>query len=123
LRGRATEVTGLRAADEPAEPDPLPGPLPVAGGGNIFRDACVWIASGTESRPQRRQNDRTTMVEAKVSMPMAQADAPTPRKPLRLWPGVAAAVLLCVTRYVLPVVVPGTIAYGMIGAVVGALAI
>lgn len=59
-------------------------------------------------------------------MPMAQTDAPdapTPRKPLRLWPGVAAAVLLCVSRFVVPVVLPRAIAFGMMGAVVCALAI
>ena len=46
----------------------------------------------------------------------------TPRKPLRLWPGVVAAVLLVVVR-LMPIVVPEAIAVAMIGAVVGALAI
>lgn len=53
----------------------------------------------------------------------AQTDAPTPRKPLRLWPGVAAAVLLCVSRFVVPVALPRAVAYGMMGAAVAALAI
>jgi len=56
-------------------------------------------------------------------MPMAPTDTPSPRKPLRLWPGVAAAVLLCLVRYVLPAVVPRAFLVGVIGAVVCVLAI
>jgi outer membrane protein assembly factor BamB len=56
-------------------------------------------------------------------MPMAQNDAPTPRQPLRLWPGVVAAVLLCVVRFVIPIFAPGAAAFGMLGGAVGALAI
>src|SRR6202790_4282856 len=56
-------------------------------------------------------------------MTMSPADAPTPRKPPRLWPGVAAAVLLCVVRYVLPVVVPRAFLFGAMGGFVCALAI
>lgn len=58
-----------------------------------------------------------------VNMPMAQTDAPTPRQPLRLWPGVVAAVLLCVVRFVIPIFVPGAFAFAMIGGLVGALAV
>jgi outer membrane protein assembly factor BamB len=47
----------------------------------------------------------------------------TPRKPLRLWPGVIAASLLVLVGYVVPLVVPDGAGYGMIGAVVGALII
>ena len=42
---------------------------------------------------------------------------PAPRKPLRLWPGVAAAVLLVLIGYVIPIVVPRWAGLGMIGAV------
>ena len=56
-------------------------------------------------------------------MTMAQTDQPTPRKPLRLWPGVILAVLLVLGRYVVPVVAPGLMLYGVLGGVVGALLI
>jgi outer membrane protein assembly factor BamB len=46
---------------------------------------------------------------------------PTPRKPLRLWPGVAAAVLLVLVGYVIPIFVPRYAGLGMIGAVFCAL--
>ncbi|HEX9732818.1 MAG TPA: PQQ-binding-like beta-propeller repeat protein [Thermoanaerobaculia bacterium] len=45
------------------------------------------------------------------------------RKPLRLWPGVAFALLLFVTLYVVPIFVPGAMLFGLIGASVGALGI
>ena len=59
---------------------------------------------------------------------MTHSDHPTPtqpppRKPLRLWPGVVAAVLLVVIRFVVPLVVSEAIPFAMIGAVVAALAI
>jgi outer membrane protein assembly factor BamB len=47
---------------------------------------------------------------------------PTPRKPLRLWPGVVAAVL-CLVRYVVPIVVPDALLFAMIGGAIGVLAI
>src|SRR2546429_7049254 len=56
-------------------------------------------------------------------MTIAQTDEPTPQKPLRLWPGVVAAVLLCVVRFVIPVAVPGALAFGVMGGLVCGLAI
>ena len=53
----------------------------------------------------------------------SSTDSLTPREPLRLWPGVTAAVLLCVVRYVLPVVAPRAFLFGAMGGFVCALAI
>src|SRR5215472_14342305 len=50
-------------------------------------------------------------------------EMPAPRKPLRLWPGVLLAVLLVLVRYVVPVVAPALMLYGVLGGVVGALLI
>jgi outer membrane protein assembly factor BamB len=52
-------------------------------------------------------------------MPMTHE--PTPRKPLRLWPGVVAAVLLVLVGYVVPIVAPRYAGLGMIGAAICAL--
>src|SRR3989475_96308 len=56
-------------------------------------------------------------------MTIAQTDEVTPQKPLRLWPGVVAVVLQWLVRFVVPVVVPGAIAVGMIGELLGGLTI
>jgi outer membrane protein assembly factor BamB len=53
----------------------------------------------------------------------AQTGAPTPRQPLRLWPGVVAAALLCLVRYALPAVFPKTLLFAVFGGLAGALAI
>ncbi|HYT65159.1 MAG TPA: PQQ-binding-like beta-propeller repeat protein [Vicinamibacterales bacterium] len=45
----------------------------------------------------------------------------TPRKPLRLWPGVAAAALLVLVGYVIPILNPRYAGYGMMGAAACAL--
>src|SRR3989442_12007303 len=45
------------------------------------------------------------------------------RKPLRLWPGVAIAILLCLVRFVVPVFVPDATLVGVVAGPVGALAI
>ncbi len=50
-------------------------------------------------------------------MSTAQIDAPTAPKPLRLWPGVAAAALLVLAGYVTPIFMPQYAVFGMIGAV------
>ena len=55
-------------------------------------------------------------------MTTARTGEPT-QKPLRLWPGVVLAVLLCLTRFVLPIVVPDALIVGIVGSLVGALAI
>jgi outer membrane protein assembly factor BamB len=56
-------------------------------------------------------------------MSMAQTDPLTPRQPLRLWPGVAAAVLLCVLRFVVPVLAPKALIWGVLGGLACALLI
>jgi len=56
-------------------------------------------------------------------MTIAQAEEPTPQKPLRLWPGVVAAVLLLLLKFVVPVVVPDAMIVGVFGGLGCALAI
>ena len=56
-------------------------------------------------------------------MAIAQTDAPTPRKPLRLWPGVVAAVLLVLIRYVLPIVTSDAMIVSVLGGLAGALVV
>ncbi|HET9263426.1 MAG TPA: PQQ-binding-like beta-propeller repeat protein [Vicinamibacterales bacterium] len=54
---------------------------------------------------------------------MAQSAEPALRKPLRLWPGVLAAALLVLVKFVVPLVVPGTGGVAMLGGLAGALAV
>ena len=54
-------------------------------------------------------------------MNVAQTTDPISRKPLRLWPGMAAAVLLVVVR-LMPIVFFEILPVAMMGAVLGALA-
>jgi len=56
-------------------------------------------------------------------MTNAQTDAPSPRKPLRLWPGVLLLALLLACKFVLPAVVPEAVLYGILGSLACALAI
>src|ERR1700738_1881541 len=56
-------------------------------------------------------------------MTTTQTDEPAGHKPLRLWPGVVAAVLLLLIRFGVPVAVPEAMAFAMIGSVLAALAI
>src|SRR5213593_2021989 len=54
---------------------------------------------------------------------MTTAQTDKPRKPLRLWPGVAAALLLLLVRFVVPIVAPETMMFGVIGGLAGVLAV
>ncbi len=58
-------------------------------------------------------------------MTIAQTNEQTPRKPLRLWPGVVAVVLQWLARFGIPVVVPGFqgIVRAMMGGMLGTLAV
>ncbi len=56
-------------------------------------------------------------------MAIAKNDEPTIRKPLRLWPGVVAAVLLLLVRFVVPIVAPDALIYAVLGGFLGGVAI
>jgi len=53
----------------------------------------------------------------------SQTVVPAPRKPVRLWPGVIAAVLLCLIRFVAPAIFPEFGAFAVIGGILIAVAI
>lgn len=57
----------------------------------------------------------------KSDMSDVQAEEPRTRKPIRLWPGVAAVSLQWVVKFVVPVIVPGAIAFATIGGIAGGL--
>jgi outer membrane protein assembly factor BamB len=56
-------------------------------------------------------------------MTINQTDAPTLKKPLRLWPGVVAVVLQWLSWFVVPIVVPEAMLFGVFGGLLCALAI
>ncbi|HXT21210.1 MAG TPA: PQQ-binding-like beta-propeller repeat protein, partial [Thermoanaerobaculia bacterium] len=56
-------------------------------------------------------------------MAIAQVNAPTPRKPLRLWPGIVLAILLLLLKLVLPVVAPDRLEIGVFGGLLASVAI
>ena len=57
------------------------------------------------------------------NMAITTTNDPTSRKPLRLWPGVALAILLVLLRFAVPLVVLEAMPIGMIGALVCGMAI
>jgi len=56
-------------------------------------------------------------------MTNAQTDASTPRKPLRLWPGVVLVILQWLAWFVVPIFLPDMRLYGFLGGVLCGLAI
>jgi outer membrane protein assembly factor BamB len=52
-----------------------------------------------------------------------QNEEPKTRKPLRLWPGVAAAVLILLAWFAVPFAIPSLTLYGLMGGAIGVLAI
>jgi len=60
---------------------------------------------------------------ARPDEPAVQANQPKLRKPIRLWPGVVAAVFLVLSRFVVPTFLPDLALYGLLGGAIGTLAI
>jgi outer membrane protein assembly factor BamB len=56
-------------------------------------------------------------------MTIARSEERMTGKPLRLWPGLVLALLLCVARFGVPLVLPDGKIYGVLGGVIGALLI
>jgi len=56
-------------------------------------------------------------------MTIPPADAPTPHNPLRLWPGVVAALLLSLAWFGVPIAVPEATVFSVLGRLLGATAI
>ncbi len=67
-----------------------------------------------EQTPVERSSDEVTILgHTPNEPPHAQTDKPKTRKPLRLWPGVVAATLLILLRFVLPFVAPDSKLFGL----------
>jgi len=56
-------------------------------------------------------------------MSIVQSSGETPRKPLRLWPGVVIAILVLLLRFVLPLVMPDELFVAVLAGPVGGLAV
>jgi outer membrane protein assembly factor BamB len=72
-------------------------------------------------------NDQPTALTAEPDQhPTPDTRHPTPnavRKPLRVWPGVVAAVLLALVWFVVPILIPQAAFYGLLGGAVSVLVI
>ena len=58
-----------------------------------------------------------------ADMTNGQAGEPIPRKPLRLWPGVAIVVLMALVKFGVPMVWPDALEYSILGGMAGGLLI
>ncbi len=56
-------------------------------------------------------------------MSAAELSSQAGRKPLRIWPGIAIVVLQWLARFVMPVVAPDTMQYGVIAGLLGGVAV
>src|SRR5262249_10120742 len=63
------------------------------------------------------------MANPETGMNIMNADEPAPKKPLRLLPGVVAVALQWLVWFVVPIVVPDSILYAVIGGVAGGLVV
>ena len=63
------------------------------------------------------------MSTPETPQPAPEIHQPTPLKPLRLWPGIVAVVLQWLGWAVVPIVYPAAAMYGMMGALLCALAV
>ncbi len=61
--------------------------------------------------------------EPKPTRETQQPTVKAPRKPLRVWPGVIAAVLLALSWFVVPALIPQAAFYGLLGGAVSVLII
>jgi len=97
----------------------------------VILNPLQWeIVPKTQARVRREGNKRP-LGSVKTSMSISQIDQtanvasttanPIPRKPLRLWPGVAAVVLQWLFWLVLPIISREAILVSMLGALVCAL--
>lgn len=71
-------------------------------------------------------HERTHTPEPTPSVEPTPTHEPTPRKPrkpLRLWPGVIAAVLLLLGRFIVPMVAPELMLYGLAAAGIGMIGV
>src|SRR6516162_7637171 len=57
------------------------------------------------------------------SMTNARTEEASPRKPLRVWPGVVAVALLWLVRYGVPMIFPEAMLFGVLGEFAGGLAV
>ena len=56
-------------------------------------------------------------------MTIVQTSELTPRRSLRLWPGVVAVVLQWLIRFLVPILIPGSGAFAILGGLAGGLAV
>ena len=63
------------------------------------------------------------MTSEELQMTNVHSNEPTPRKPLRLWPGVVAVVVQSVFRFVVPIFAPDAAGMGILVGMAGGLAV
>src|SRR5262249_44304150 len=96
----------------------LPGPAAAIGAAVVLMSAAVLASLMPAARAARVDVLRALRSEAEGHG--MTDDSLRPRKPLRLWPGVVAAIIIVVMRYVVAVLVPNQFVNGMFAAIGGA---